>query len=851
MRLKTFGGLTITNGGDSPEEPHLQRRQLALLAVLAAEAPAGVTRDRLLSLFWPDKDSEKARHALDQLLYGIRRTLGTDALVSGPANLVVNAAVVPSDAADFIAALARGDEKAAVDAYAGPFLDGVHLSDAPEFERWAESRRSYFSGAVVDALTRLATRASRAGEYASAAGYLRRAAASDPLSGTVAHALILALAHGGNVSAALEAARVHVTMVRQELDAEPDAAVAELIARLQAGTPLTPPVLPAATVALASKVSEAPTMLADDVVRVSRTSTVRSGRLGIATLGLAVVALLAILVARIEGGPRRASMVVLGDRTQLTTSGRIRAPALSADGKYLAYIATDCGAAGCSRSVEIQEVGGNVTRRIVEGAKTLDYVKWSPDGRNLLVAGTVPSANGDFSGFAIVSALGGLPTPLCICAGAYFAGGDSLLLSPDPRPGTVFWAYVATLDGVVRDSIRVAGPGEGINFALNIPGTSWFVLDMRRYPLASELRIIDRAGRESDRLELPWIGVFQASADAIWVSLDQALIRVPFNPKTGRLGAARDTVYTGVFTGFDVSADGSQVVLDEGTEDFDLWGLEVRDALRGEFAPSKRLLHRSAHIAITMAPDGKRVMVAHWEGPATALRAQLSIIPFGGGAESPLALHGSPGSWTWVDSVTLAITMHEPDGSHFALVDTRTGAQRADFAPRDTGLRCCALPLSRNGWAWIPADGRSIRAQSPGEAQPRVFERPAWFYDLSWPMTSPDGQRILYAGVNQRGDSVRVDVLSLRDSTVTPWLTLPAPQDLEPSWLEDGSVLLAVSESQERWSLYRLPAPGRVDTLGTIPRPVWAIQVSSDLQRAAISTRDYRGDAWMYRVEGR
>ena len=142
MRLKAFGGLAITIGGDRTEEPRLQRRQLALLAALAAEAPAGLTRDRLLGLFWPDKNSDKARHALDQLLYGIRRALGAEVLRSGPANLAVNAAVLPSDAAEFIAALARGDHEAAAAVYTGPFLDGVHLSDAPEFERWAESRRS-------------------------------------------------------------------------------------------------------------------------------------------------------------------------------------------------------------------------------------------------------------------------------------------------------------------------------------------------------------------------------------------------------------------------------------------------------------------------------------------------------------------------------------------------------------------------------------------------------------------------------------------------------------------------------------------------------------------------------------
>jgi len=532
-------------------------------------------------------------------------------------------------------------------------------------------------------------------------------------------------------------------------------------------------------------------------------------------------------------------------------SDHIRAPAVSADGKYVAYLVTDCANSGCSHAVEIQEVGGTVTRRVLEGARKLDYVKWSPDGRNLLVAGIVPGPNGDFVGFSIISALGGPPVPLCDCAGAFFAGGDSLLLSPDPRPGSVFWAYVATLDGVVRDSIRVAGPGEGINFAQNIPGTSLFVLEIRHYPLSTELRVIDRAGRELDRQMMPWDNFFQVSTDAVWAMLDQALVRIPLNGKTGRLSAVRDTMYTGIISGFDVTPDGSRLVLDEGTEDFDLWGLNFQDALRGVFAPDRRLLHRSAHLALTIAPNGSRVMVAHWEGASSALKARLSIIPFKGGAEFPLPVRGDAGSWTWADSVTLALTLHEPDGTHFVLVDSRNGAQLADFAPGDTALRCCALPVTGGGWAWVPADGRSIRVQRPGDAQPRVYPKSDWVTELNSPVVSPDGQRILYTGYNRTGDSMRVAALSLVSGATQTWLTTRRALEGDPFWLKDGSVLLMTSEAQESWSFYRLRAPGKVDSLGTIPRPVWGVEVSSDLKRAAITTRDYRGDAWMYRVEGR
>ncbi len=114
MKLRTFGGLAIINGADATADPILQRRQLALLAVLSAEGPAGVTRDRLLFLFWPDKTADKARHALDQVLYVTRRELGAEALLQGPTTLRLNATILPSDVAEFAAAIARNDLEAAV-----------------------------------------------------------------------------------------------------------------------------------------------------------------------------------------------------------------------------------------------------------------------------------------------------------------------------------------------------------------------------------------------------------------------------------------------------------------------------------------------------------------------------------------------------------------------------------------------------------------------------------------------------------------------------------------------------------------------------------------------------------------
>src|ERR1044071_10073860 len=76
LLLRTFGGLSLENGGRPIIGAAGQRRRLAVLAVLAAAGDTPVSRDRLCALFWPDSDAERARGALKQALYALRRDVG-------------------------------------------------------------------------------------------------------------------------------------------------------------------------------------------------------------------------------------------------------------------------------------------------------------------------------------------------------------------------------------------------------------------------------------------------------------------------------------------------------------------------------------------------------------------------------------------------------------------------------------------------------------------------------------------------------------------------------------------------------------------------------------------------------
>lgn len=241
--LRTFGGLAIVAGsGHSPGASAIQRRRLALLAVLAASGPTGMSREKLMSLFWPESDESSARRALNQALYALRSGFAADDLFTGSTTLALNCQRLESDVAQFLDALARGEHARAAELYRGPFLDGVHLSAAPGFERWVDSEREALQRRYLDALSHLASAAQASGATADAVQWARRRVEATPFDSAAVVALMRALAAMGDIPAALQQARVYATRVEMELGFPPDAQVRALAIELREGAaPPEPP----------------------------------------------------------------------------------------------------------------------------------------------------------------------------------------------------------------------------------------------------------------------------------------------------------------------------------------------------------------------------------------------------------------------------------------------------------------------------------------------------------------------------------------------------------------------------------------------------------------------------------
>ncbi|HEX6809315.1 MAG TPA: serine/threonine-protein kinase [Gemmatimonadaceae bacterium] len=173
--IQTLGGLSLRGAaafdGTSRENQHA----LALLALLAVAGEHGVERDRARDLLWPG--SAPGPDPLPPVLESIRREIGQAALLTDD-TLRIDPAVLRSDVGEFERALDGRDARTAVAIYAGPFLSGFSLANAPSFDAWAGRERDRLARRQRSAQAMLALRSTPTGRTAGIPAIKRPAGSS-------------------------------------------------------------------------------------------------------------------------------------------------------------------------------------------------------------------------------------------------------------------------------------------------------------------------------------------------------------------------------------------------------------------------------------------------------------------------------------------------------------------------------------------------------------------------------------------------------------------------------------------------------------------------------------------------
>jgi hypothetical protein len=559
----------------------------------------------------------------------------------------------------------------------------------------------------------------------------------------------------------------------------------------------------------------------------------------IAAVAVVLVAAVNLFLWKGRGGPNE-KRIALKDRTQLTSTGNALAPVISGDGKQMAFYTMTCTGSDCRYAIQVQDIGATATREILSGATAAYGMAWSGDRRYLLSGMTY---KGRFGGY-MVSVVGGEPRFLSPTGSSFFAGGDSLFIGPQGSDSAVV-IRIASATGPVRDSIII--PGEAAAFAgvWEVPGTSRLVV-LQVENGRGRWSVVDRDGKIIDHLINSCTCGGVVSHDAIWMQraglgIAEAVVRVALDPETGRLGTDQDTVYNGVFTGISVTSDGTRMMVDDGASTYAAVAADLPAILKG--ALPKPLLTASTSVGARVSPDGSRLVLSRaMPGPSGTSETRLSLMPWGGGAETPLQFEGTYRIDRWGDSVSFLVGSKRDAGYRASRIDIRTGAVTMT---KDIDSIAADFNFLGNDWVYVPASRDRVIIERNGKRT--EISKPKWYSQLVGVVPSPDGKQLALYGWGASQDTLGFMVMPVDGGPMTTWATAFAERG-RPQWLNDGSLLLMVYTGQQTLELRHATAPGQVKSLGVIPHIVDEFSVSSDLKRAAMRWTDWHSDAFLYKV---
>ena len=897
FRLNTFGRLFVERDGRRLTGAASQPRRLALLVLVAGAGEQGMTRDRLLGMLWSEADEERARKGLNQALYALRQEMGADEIFLGTRDLRLNSELVTSDLAAFTLAIRAGQLERATAEYIGPFLDGFHLSDAPEFERWLEEERAGLARDYATALQRLARRAAEGGDQMAAVEWSRKLAAQDPLNAQVAIGLMEALVAIGDRTGALQHARVYEVLLQQELEAPPDRQVVALAERIRqqsaaqatndgpgtvpARAPAAPPPveLPAegvaetATVSVAEPLSPAKSLPQSRPVERYQTMPGRQRR---AARRAAVAALIGLGLAAGAVVLRRGtpSGIATGRTSRITAQPGLEVhPALSPDGKFVAFAA---GPGGQMR-IFVRQLGGGRTIAVTEGlAGDQHWPRWSPDGTRLSFE----------MGRAIyvVPALGGTakllvappqPGPVLNGEGSLSNEGPSYLAwSPDGQ--RIAYAvdrgiYVRAAGGGL--ATRIATADQPHSFAWSPDGSRLaFALGNAAFVFApnaigniapSSICIVSASGgrpvRVTDAASLNTSPVWTPDGGSLLFISDRDGSRDIYRVEVGRSGrpsGAPVRLTTGLeLHGIDLSRDGRVLVYADFTGYANIWSLPIPQKGPVSAAEAEPLTtgHQSIE-GMALSPDGRWLAFDSNRGGHQAIYR----VPLSGADPEPLSADlGDDFMPSW-----------SPDGRELAYYGFRHGRRRLFVMPVDGGPPDAVVADSGNQRFpdWAP-DGRHLvfHSDRTGRFELYVVERDAGGHwgvarqltkeggqEARW---SPDGRAIVYVRntglwlIAPGGGGPARLLVDTSDPAIHP-----AP--LLAQWSPDGrTIYYKALDAEGRASIWSIPAEGGTSRL--LVRFDDPVRVSSRAEFATDGKRFYftisepESDIWQMELTSR
>jgi Tol biopolymer transport system component/DNA-binding winged helix-turn-helix (wHTH) protein len=537
---------------------------------------------------------------------------------------------------------------------------------------------------------------------------------------------------------------------------------------------------------------------------------------------------------------------------QVTFTGREGAPTVSSDGRRIAYVSNDKPA----KKLFVQELAGGQPVEIFS-APELNYLRWAPDGQDLLVWARGAGRNGIY----VVPQLGG--TPHLIATGMVFLS----CWSPD---GSTI-AAAGAVDNKIRFFDR---RGQEQQRSLTLTGDHWSIWDLDWSAADNQLLFVssDRHGRyeigtiRSDGTDQRKIlSSATEIASTRWVphandiyylqriNQTMSLFRIPAAAASETSPITGSAVLTGLETDrfFALSGDARRLVYARAPYYSNLRMLDVTTGGTTELTDGTSLIERPR-----ISPDGASLVFNVGHDP----RTNLYMMPIAG---------GTPKQLTFFSALTVG-GVWSGDGQHIAFASTQGGRPRVwtilaaggSMRPVSTGELSDTFDV-----AW--GRGQRILYQRAGnqnyyELDPETATEalivkdgsPGWLFA---PVYSPDGSKI--SVMWNRPPSRGIWILDRREQRETLLYPSKAASITPIGWSTDGAWVYAVEgkngpvrgatsfggETTTDARILRIALKGgAVDTVASLPGDeIGSVTMTPDARRFVYPVFSSRSDVWV------
>jgi Tol biopolymer transport system component/DNA-binding winged helix-turn-helix (wHTH) protein len=537
---------------------------------------------------------------------------------------------------------------------------------------------------------------------------------------------------------------------------------------------------------------------------------------------------------------------------QVTFTGKEGSATLSPDGKRIAYVSYDTP----DKRLIVQELGGGAPLTIFT-APEINYLRWSPDGTELLMW----TRRGARGGVYVIPQLGGTPRVIAI---------DEYLSCWSPDGSTIavagYKGRIRFFDARARTEKPAATLRDGqwsvwdldwaatgmLTFVTSDPQGRWAVWTLRSDG-TDQRRLVDG---DSEITTARWAH----NGDAIYFfrRLDQtfSLLKIAVAADRDTHDASPMTVIAGLESdrSFTFSADGKRLVYARAPYYSNLWLVEANES--GGQIKTRELTHGTFLVERpAVSPDGTSIVFNVGHEPST----RLHVMPLEGGPSKPItAFNAFSVGAVW-----------SPDSKQIAFASTAGGQPRVWAVGIDGGDPHALSSTNMSDFfdlAWAP--GSRILYQQSGNTNYYQLDAATrsetlllsdsskgWIFS---PVYSPDGSRIAAQWIHppQRG----IWVIGTRDRQETLVYPTSTKSVMPIAWSADARYVYAIEgknlntrgltppqgETLEEAKIVRIPVNGdHVQTVSLPFEEIGGISMTPDGRRFVVTVYTSRSDVWV------